>query len=200
MKKFCAIIFSCFVILCSAQCNIIGNDTLQIGERRNYTIEVNPENAGFQWGHNGQKVIFESATTIPTVVIKGAVVGEALLELKVNTSTSEFSCKKLVNVIIPRDREILPQPAGCAINIEGIKEIKTNADTVRFEAIRAETTGKYLWTVHYRNGQTKVSTEKSPTFSYTFEQVISAVDLQITSDVCVKKMTKNYHDNYWYFF
>lgn len=202
MKKF---LFFCVVLSFTqgfAQCLITGPDQIQVGEKQKYTSE----NAGvnctgcFEWTYPDQKIFLENDTKSNEITIKGAVPGTAVLSLKILAAGEKLQCTKSIKVIAPTATIISPEAAKCDLPIESFKEIRLSDNMVAFEPEESPEKYSYKWTVTYKSGNTKVSTERMPKFQFSNQHAIDQVELQVTLDKCSKKIKKIYDTNFWYFF
>lgn len=186
----------------SAQCVITGADQLQVGEKQVYTVALDSGSCEdcYRWSHEGQNIIFESGTRISEVTLKGAVPGKAIVNLNLKLPRGSQKCEKVISVIAPLTSILIPATKDCDIRVEGIKEFKSGSNTVTFEAGETGSDQAYMWTVTYRSGVTKSSRATSPQFDFSDNNVISSVALQVTTKNCARTLSKNYHDNFWYFF
>ena len=120
------------------------------------------------------------------LTVKGSVPGKSVLSLKIKAAGKTSNCNKSIEVIAPLSVSLDVNAQKCDIEIEAFKEIRVSNTIVAFEAIAADNSFTYQWTIHYRNGSKKVSNDK--------------VDLDITDKKCTKKISKTYNHNFWYFF
>lgn len=188
--------------LLSSQCVIKGADQIQVGEKQMYTLDSVPETCAncLQWKHDDQKVIFETETNIPQVTIKGAVMGNAVLFLDLKSSTGMVKCEKIIEVIPPMESTLIPEQVKCDIEINELREFKSAPNKVYFESSQAGNNYTYQWTVFYRSGEKKMSAAKNPQFDFSNENVISMIELKVTTPSCTRKLSKAYNDYFWYFF
>ena len=202
MKKFILVIALLFYAGLFSQCNIIGADQIQVGERQNYTAEISADSTvnNYEWIYLDQKMIPQNDLNQNVLTVKGSVPGKSVLSLKIKAAGKTYNCKKSIEVIAPLSVALDVNAQKCDIEIEAFKEIRVSNTTVAFEAIAAVNSFTYQWTIHYRNGSKKVSNEKVGKFDYSNENVIDQVDLNITDKKCTKKISKTYNYNFWYFF
>ncbi|KEY20279.1 hypothetical protein HY04_03495 [Kaistella antarctica] len=180
----------------------MGPDQIQVGERQNYTAEISadPTANHYEWIYLDQKMIPQSDLNQNILTVKGSVPGKSVLSLKIKAAGKTFNCKKSVEVIAPLSVSLDINAQKCDIEIEAFKEIRVSNTIVAFEAIAADNSFTYQWTIHYRNGSKKISNDKVGKFDYSNENVIDQVDLDITDKKCTKKISKTYNHNFWYFF
>ena len=202
MKKILLLTALLNSILAFSQCIITGADQLQVGERQVYkAAKTSVDSLDFyQWSHLDQKVLLENSTQQNELSLKGAVPGNARLTLEIKTKDDVEKCEKIIKVIMPTSNIITNTDPKCDFALSSFKEIKSSDKTVNFEPETSEINFTYRWTVYYRNGNKKVSTESKPQFEFSNEEVIDKVDMEVFRDRCTKKITKSYGGNFWYFF
>ena len=202
MKKFILVIALLFYAGLFSQCNIIGPDQIQVGERQNFTAEISADSAAnnYEWIYLDQKMIPQNDLNQKILTVKGSVPGKSVLSLKIKAAGKTSNCKKSIDVIAPLSVALDINAQKCDIEIEAFKEIRVSNTIVAFEAIAADNSFTYQWTIHYRNGSKKVSNDKVGKFDYSSENVIDQVELNITDKKCTKKISKTYNHNFWYFF
>ncbi|MDP2453461.1 MULTISPECIES: hypothetical protein [unclassified Kaistella] len=202
MKKILLIGFLFIFAGLFAQCNITGADQIQVGERQQYSAENAIADCVdcYDWSYMDQKIILEGNTHINPLTIKGAVQGNAILSLEIKTVTGTSKCKKSIQVIAPTSKVLDVNAQKCNIEIDAFKEVRISDTNVVLEAIAPNNNFNYQWTVHYRNGSKKVSNEKVGTFAFSNEKGIDLVELNVTGKQCIKKISKTYNHNFWYFF
>lgn len=185
-----------------SQCNIIGPDQIQVGERQQYFAEHASADCTdcYHWFYMDQKVILEGDTRANPLTLKGAVPGKAILSLEVKTAAETLKCKKTIQVIAPTTDMLDINAQKCNIEIEAFKEIRVSDSEVMFEPITSDNKYSYQWTVTYRNGSKKMVNEKLGKFNFSNENVIDTVELSISDKACNKKLSKSYNSNFWYFF
>lgn len=188
--------------LFSAQCVIKGPDQVQVGEKQLYTVDSNQEPCTncLQWKHDDQNLIFETETNIPQVTIKGSVPGTAVLSVEGKSATGLLKCEKTIQIIAPLESILAPEKVECDIKVEELREFKTAQNKVTFESAPVGKNYTYTWTVTYRSGEKKISTDKTPQFDFSNENVISEVELKVNTPKCTRKLSKSYNDYFWYFF
>ena len=202
MKKFILVLALLFYAGLFSQCNIIGADQIQVGERQNYMAEISADSTvnNYEWIYLDQKMIPQNDLNQNVLTVKGSVPGKSVLFLKIKAANKTYNCKKLIEVIAPLSVAPDVNAQKCDIEIETFKEIRVSNTTVALEAIAAVNSFTYQWTTHYRNGSKKGSTEQIGKFDYSNENVIDQIDLHITDKKCTKKISKTYNYNFWYFF
>lgn len=185
-----------------SQCTISGADVIEVGSRQAYQAT----DIGFsctdchQWSHLDQKVFLENETYGSEIILKGALPGEATLKLEVLAKEGNLKCQKSITVIAPTRNLVAGEIAKCDIPLENFFETRIEGNKVMFEPEIDEGKVTYLWTVTYRSGSIKTSTDKKPQFDYSNQEVIDLVELQVKKEVCTKKVSKTYDINFWYFF
>lgn len=185
-----------------SQCTISGADQIQVGERQAYQAT----DIGFsctdchEWSHLDQKVFLENDTKGSEIILKGALPGEATLKLEVLAKGGNLKCQKSITVIAPTKNLVAGAVEKCNIDLEAFFETRIEGNKVMFEPEIDEGKVTYLWTVTYRSGSIKTSTDKKPQFDYSNQEVIDLVELQVKKEVCTKKVSKMYDTNFWYFF
>lgn len=202
MKKILLVIAFLNFSFAFSQCTITGADQLQVGERQVYKATGNEDSCTdcYQWIYQDQKFLLENDTHQSEITLKGAVPGEAVLALEIDTKNGKLKCKKTVKVIAPTTNILAGDLLKCDIPVEAFKEIRVANDKVAFEPETSEKKYTYLWTVTYRGGAKKVSSDQKPQFDFSNGNVIDNVELQVTFDRCTKKISKSYDTNFWYFF
>lgn len=199
MKKYYLLFALITFVLNSAQCTITGADQVQVGERQTYAVSDNVQCTDcYQWTYLDQKVILEGDTRGNTMTLKGSVPGKADLLLEIKTPERTLKCQKSIQVIAP-DVLDLNKPK-CDITVDAFKEVRVSDTAVVFEPIAADNNYSYKWTVTYRSGDKKVSSEKLGKFDFSNGNVIDTVELDLVEKDCTKKISKSYNSNYWYFF
>lgn len=201
MKKFLFFLAVLNFSFASSQCTIDGADQLQVGERQVYkaTTAAAPCENCYEWIYLDQKVLLENGTHQSEITLKGAVPGEAVLNLELKTKNGKTKCKKMVKVIAPTSNILPGDSAKCDLPVEAFKEIRAGDHQVVFEPETSDTNYTYLWTVTYRDGSQKTSSDRKARFSY-MGSVIDNVEMKVTFEKCTKKISKNYDTNFWYFF
>lgn len=201
MQKIYVFFCSVFFVFNFAQCTIDGSDQIQVGEKQNYFAAKNQDCKDcYQWIHLDQKVILESDTNKNEITLKGTVPGEAILFLEIASEKGISKCQKLIQVTVPTT-EILPAHSSkCDLAIDSFREIRVAGNQVIFEPETSENNLTYLWTVTYRSGAKKVSSARKAGFEYSNDDVIDHVDLKVVFNKCIKKISKVYDANFWYFF
>ncbi len=182
-----------------SQCIISGSDQIEVGERQIYKAtetEILCSNC-YQWTYLDQKVLLENDDNQNEITLKGSVPGESILSLEINGKTK---CQKSISVIAPTKNLTVGDSGKCDIALEVFKETRLEGDKVLFEPEIGEGKFTFLWTVHYRNGFKKTATDKAAQFDYSVQNVIDYVELQVKMGVCIKKISKSYDTNFWYFF
>lgn len=183
-----------------SQCTISGPDQIQIGERQVYKAEsttVNCENC-FEWTHLDQKIILETATDRNPLTVKGTVIGDAVLSLKIILPDEVLNCSKVIKVIEPTST-IIDNSPKCIIEVESIIEKVIAENQVVFEANVPEDNFPFHWKVFYRNGTQTVSELQKPTFEFSVENPIDKVELMVGTNKCNKYIVKKYHEFFWFF-
>ncbi len=189
-------------VVASAQCTIVGADQIQVGERQNYSVMNAAENCVncYQWTHLDQKIILESDTKANPLTLKGAVPGKAKLSLEIRGANALAKCSKVIKVIAPTSNVLTVNEPKCNILVDGFKEIRVSNNVVSFEPNTTESGFSYKWTVIYRSGNEKISTDKKGTFDFSNDNVIDKVELEILVNQCTKTITKTYNNYFWWFF
>ena len=202
MKKFLFAITLLNFSFGFAQCTITGADQLQVGERQIYTAtSSDPECADcYRWSYMDQKILLESDTQKNDLTIKGAVPGEALLSLEIKTKNGTVKCDKLIKVIAPTSNILTNDNVKCDIGVTSFKEVRVADNKVSFEPENTDKNLSYSWTVFYRGGTIKKSTDKKPQFDYSDNHVIDKVEMEVFLNRCSTKFSKSYDTNFWYFF
>ncbi|WP_027377114.1 hypothetical protein [Kaistella palustris] len=185
-----------------SQCKISGPAQIQVGETLRYSAENAVLNCAgcFEWTYPDQKIFLVGDTKSNMINIKGAVPGNAVLSLTVKTPKSQQKCKKSIDVIAAEPVAISADATKCNFPVEVINEKRAGNDRVSFEPENATDSYEYRWTVYYRNGDTKVLTDKVPQFQFSNQHTIDKVELELTLNRCTQKITKTYDRNFWYFF
>ena len=185
-----------------SQCTIIGADQIQVGERQDFTAEISADSTanGYEWIYMDQKMIPQSELNQNSLTVRGSVPGKSVLSLEIKTAAGISKCQKSVAVIAPLSVTLDANAQKCNIEIDDFKEVRISNSKVAFEAIAPNNNLTFEWTVHYRNGSKKVSTEKVGAFDFSNENVIDQVELGIADKKCTKKILKTYNHNFWYFF
>lgn len=189
-------------IFAFSQCTITGADTVQVGERQTYTAanaDAACENC-YTWIYMKENIILENESTTKDLTVKGARPGTANLSLEIKTNGKVSKCEKLITVIAPTTSVLEGDATNCVIAVEAFKEVRTSNKTVVFEPETTETNFTYNWTIYYRGGEKKQSSERKPQFDFSDEHVIDKVDMEVVLGRCSKKVTKEYNTNFWYFF
>lgn len=203
MKKNLFIIALLNFGLIFSQCTITGPDQLQVGERQTYTA-TNDDAAEcldcFQWAYLDQKILLESNTQQNDLAVKGAVPGAALLTLEIKTKNGKAKCEKLIEVVVPTSNTISNDNVKCDLAVNSFKEVRAIDKMVVFEPETSETNLKLNWTVTYRNGEIRKSSEIKPKFDYSNDHVIDKVEMEVFLNRCTAKISKSYNANFWYFF
>lgn len=202
MKKYFLILGLLNFVFGTAQCTIAGAETIQVGEKQTYSVEnaVADCNDCYEWSYMDQNVILESDTQKNPLMLKGALPGEALLELAVKSPEGILKCSKLIKVIAPVSNVLDINAQKCNITTDSFKEIRVSDNEVAFEPDTTEPGYSYKWTVTYRNESQKTATEKLGKFNFSNENVIDKVELQVIDRKCTKRMSKSYNNYFWYFF
>lgn len=201
MKKTLFYLMLLFPLAFSAQCSITGADTVQVGERQQYTAEdANACANCYQWTYPDQKIFLEGETTAATLTVKGAVPGTAVLSLKINDGNRTRRCKKILTVIAPLENSISPEATRCDLPDFTITEKRLSDTEVEFSADVLPKDFTAHWTATYRNGDTRNAEGEIPKFPYSNGQPIDKVELHLKQGKCSKKITKIYDSNFWYFF
>ena len=184
-----------------SQCTISGADQIQVGERQNYTAELPADYvpSSYEWIYLDQKIIPQIDLNQNFLVAKGSDLGKSMLTLEIKNANGKIKCQKAITVIAPLTN-VFPAAPNCDIKIDGFTEVRVSNETVVFEPSSSEGKYTYNWIVTYRSGKKELSTQKSGKFSYSNQNVIDQVELELKEGRCSKKITKPYDTNFWYFF
>ena len=109
-------------------------------------------------------------------------------------------CEKLIEVIVPTSNTISNDNVKCDLAVNSFKEVRAIDKMVVFEPETSETNLKLNWTVTYRNGEIRKSSEIKPKFDYSNDHVIDKVEMEVFLNRCTAKISKSYNANFWYFF
>ena len=202
MKNF--LLFSAilnFTILFS-QCTITGPETIEVGEKQVYKVTGQVEVCAdcYEWIYLDEKIIFEGDTNKNEVKIKGSVPGDAVFSAAINSKNNPLKCNKQIKIIEPTTKFRAGDTEKCDIPVEVFNEKRSSEKIIVFEAETTEKNYTYLWTVTYRDGTKKTSSNQKGEFEVTNNHVIDQMELQVSLNGCTKKISKSYHVNFWYFF
>ena len=202
MKKIYVLFAFVTFVMSNAQCTITGADQIQVGEKQTYSV-LNSDLSCvdcYQWTHQDQKIILETETNHNPLIVKGTVIGPAILSLEIKMPESILKCQKTIQVIEPTSADFILNSQKCIFNIESFNEVRLSDNLVSFEPETSESDWTFQWTATYKDGGKKVSNQKNGQFEFSLERAISQVELRITQKNCKKRIIKNYDANFWYFF
>ncbi len=185
-----------------AQCEISGPDVVRVGEKAEYTAKVfEPCTGCYTWFYPDQNIYLEGDLKSEKVTVKGAVPGEAVLTFRIQkTKKVQMKCAKTIKIAEADKVSTEPDAANCEIPESAISEKRISDTVVEFATDPVQPNFTYRWTVTYKSGEKKTISGKSSQFSFSHQNVINAVELEIFVNKCSKKITKTYYDNFWYFF
>lgn len=199
MKKLLMTALLGMATIAYAQCTVQGNESLQIGEQGVYTIST--EDAQCKDCHQW-KIFGESASLVGDdrknrVGIFANKSGSITVNVTVLTPRGIEECSKKIDIQGDDSVHMVTPPKNCDIVIDDFKEVKYDEKTAAFFPIHRKNDYKYDWEVYYANGTKQKSEERIPTFEYTPENYIQKIEANITSNKCMKKLTKKYDQMYW---
>ena len=185
-----------------SQCNIIGADQIQVGEKEQYSVENASTECEdcFKWVYADQTIMFESDSRSNPLTVKGALVGFANLNLELKSATGILKCQKLIQVIEPTSNVLTVNAPKCDIDVEVFNEVRNSEELVTFVPINNEGVYSYEWTATYGNGEIKVVNEKNPVLPYSQANGILDMKLKVCSDICTRTISKKYEPSFWIFF
>lgn len=202
MKKTALLLAILSFSLAFSQCTIKGADVVEVGAKQIYALEKDSTSCVdcYQWTYPDQNIILETNPNQKEITIKGSLPGTALLNLLYKDPSGDQKCQKMITVIEPKEVVISPEIQKCEIAIDGFQEIRNSDSLVVFEPITTEKDLKYKWIVTYKGGQVITSTNQKAQFMFSNQHAIEKVELEVFLDKCIKKISKMYDTNFWYFF
>ena len=202
MKKLLLLLSLATFSVLFSQCNIVGADQIQVGEKQQYAVEnaVAECNDCYKWIYADQAILFETDARSNPLTVKGAVTGTAILSLEIKTPKETLKCQKTIQVIEPTSKVLTINAPKCNIDVEVFNEVRNSGELVTFVPLNNEGVYKYEWTATYGNGDVKVMNEKNPVFGYSQANGILDMKLKVTSDQCVRTISKKYEPSFWMYF
>ena len=202
MKKLLLLLSLATFSVLFSQCNIVGADQIQVGEKQQYAVEnaVAECNDCYKWIYADQAILFETDARSNPLTVKGAVTGTAILSLEIKTPKETLKCQKPIQVIEPTSKVLTINAPKCNIDVEVFNEVRNSDELVTFVPLNNEGVYKYEWTATYGNGDVKVMNEKNPVFGYSQANGILDMKLKVTSDQCVRTISKKYEPSFWMYF
>lgn len=192
-----------------AQCIITGSSQAQLNQPETYSVEN--DNAQCTdchlWAAVGGNSSIEGEFRKNTVTINPIAGGKTVLTLSILTAQGFSQCSKSIDIVggatsnnstpvsVSTNKKL-----ACDIDVSNYKEVAYSDKVVSFFPIRQEQEQgkfKYLWVAVYLNGDKKESTDKVPRFGYSEENPIVDVTIKVTSDRCIKTLSKNYDATFW---
>lgn len=197
MKRFSLLFMLLSFAGISAQCIIEGPASLQVGEKQIYTILHKSINCTdcYQWSHGDQKIILDSNTKKDSLVVKGAVPGNAVLSLSIANSEGSEKCEKTLQ--ISAGKELRLNTEKCKIAVSEFNFVKSGDKMITFNPTETVHDYSYSWTTVYGDGSKQTSREKNPQFKVSSEMPILKVDLVVGSHQCTRRITTNYESYFW---
>lgn len=186
-------------LLFNSQCVITGPDTIQVGEKQEYSATSSKAcDRCHQWSHLDQKIILESDVRENPLIIKGAVEGVATLSLSISKAAQKEKCSKMIQVISPLSNVLDLNNPKCDIKGTMIRESRVGDKEVKLETDLADSDYSYRWTAVYRDGTAKTVIDETAVFNFSTD--IDKISLEITAGPCKKTITKSYNTYFWWFF
>lgn len=203
MKKVTLIFALFWSIIIFSQCNISGDASINVLDTATYTIEN--DNAQcldcHLWATIGGNSKIEGEYRKNTVKIKPIYGGRTVLSLTMLTPQGVSQCSKNID-IIDGNGVAAPQQtsSNCDIVVNAFKEVKYSEGVISLFPNETQNEYKYSWTAVYMNGEQRMSNEKVPQFNYTKDNSISTIKVKITSNKCIKDLSKTYNPSFWKMF
>ena len=197
MKRFSFLFLLLSFVGISAQCIIEGPASLQVGEKQIYTVLDKSVSCStcYQWSHGDQKIILDSNTNKDSLLVKGAVPGNAVLSLNFTKPEGFEKCEKTIQITAGKELRLTTEK--CKIAVSEIKFVKSGDKLVTFSPAETLPNYMYSWSVIYADGTKQTSREKNPQIKVSSEMPIMKVDLVISSDQCTRKISTNYESYFW---
>ena len=197
MKKTYTLFALILFIFGAAQCTIQGPAQLQIGDKQIYSIAEKPANCTdcFQWAHGDQKIILEGNTQRDSLIIKGAVPGNAILSLNVKSAEGVLKCQKTIEVVA--GKELYLNSEKCKIDVSSFSFVKNPEGIIVFKPAETNHAYSYDWTIFYGDGTKQTSKEINPQFKVSAQMPIVKVELIVSSVQCTRRIVANYQSYFW---
>lgn len=197
MKKIIFIVAHFIIVQTYAQCNIVADNANAQNEEKSFTVDTKAQcDDCYLW-------------TAPTLQILGNNKQNKVTVKNINTESSEISvlvltadgikeCKKTLETT--SSETPIPQTTKCGITIKDFKEVQVDSETLSFFPNENQFDYSYRWTVVYKNGDKKESSEKIPQFNISENNNITDTKLQVISKspICSITISKNYPDSFWF--
>lgn len=196
MKKIIFIIINFIIIQSYAQCNIIFNNVTPEREEISFIVDTKAQcDDCYLWTAPNLQILGSNKQN--KVTIKATDTDNKEISVLLLTSDGTKECKKILENNI--EEKPIAQATKCGISIKDFKEVKVDKTTISFFPSENRTDYSYRWTVIYKNGDKKESTEKIPQFSISKENNIVTTKLQIMSKspICTSAISKDYQDAFW---
>lgn len=200
MKKLSTLLLGLSAALGFAQCEILGNSTLNAGETATYSIsnELAQCKQCHYWNVEGNTEIIGD-NRLNLVQVRARNSGNSTISLQYFSPNGLVKCSK--DVVIVKGTENAHRPLKntdneCDIHLTNFREVRIDTNTIAFFPDTSQEL-HYAWKVIYSDGSEATSNDKVPQFSNTVLKVIESIQVQAFSKSCYKKFSKTYNETFW---
>ena len=201
MKNLVVLLFFTAFTTTSAQCNIEGKTTLNIGETANYGVANESAQCKqcHQWAISGNAVILSNDHKLNNISIKALSAGRATLSLQYFSSHDLVKCTKEISIIDDKAPIAKTAEDNCDVPPINFREVKIDNSTIAFFPDSKENLN-YTWEAFYADGKQETSAEKVPQFSINEQNPIIKIQVKIFAKNCYKILAKTYDASFWKYF
>ena len=201
MKNFVLLLFFTAFTTTSAQCNIEGKNSLNIGETAEYSISNESAQCKqcHQWAISGNAVISSDDHKLNNIRIKALSAGRATLSLQYFSSHDLVKCTKEINITDDKVSAAKTTESNCDVPSISFKEVKIDNSTIAFFPDSKENLS-YTWEAFYADGKQETSAEKVPQFSINEQNPIIKIQVKVFAKNCYKIFAKTYDASFWKYF
>lgn len=197
MKKISTLLLGLSASFAMAQCEILGNSTLNIGEIATYSI-------GNEWAQCKQCHFWSTTgntevvgdNRLNTIQVRAKNTGTSTLSLQYFSTSGLVNCSKDITIVGQNTQNQTNTDSHCDILLTNFREVMTGANSIAFFPDTNQELN-YTWKVVYSDGTEATSNEKVPEFHFSAQKPIESVNIQVASKSCFKKFTKTYNEAYW---
>ncbi|WP_312076677.1 hypothetical protein [Chryseobacterium sp.] len=197
MKTYLILIFALLSQIFTAQCNILGSESIKVGDSVQYSSDIVAKCLDcYSWKISSDEQMTITDNKEGQISIKALKQGTAKINLSVETENGSLSCEKNIEI-----KSIRNQPEKqCNVEITDFKDVKVDDNTMSFFPNVNSSKYTYQWKVTYADGSTKESTEKIPQFSNNTKDFIENATVKIfnTESLCALIITRTFSYHYWF--
>lgn len=197
MKTLLTSILTITSLFLSAQCNILGSESIKVGDSVKYSSDIVAKCLDcYLWKISSEDFLSVQSSAEGQISLKALKAGTAKISLTVETVDRNLTCEK--NIEIQNPSQV--KEKKCDVEITDFKDVKVDQNTMSFFPNVISQKYSYRWKAFYADGSVKESEEKIPQFTNNPGSVINSVEVQIFNklSLCTSIITRTFGEKVWF--